>query len=104
MQRKAPLLIIVCLCCAVSYAQTTIHVPGDQPTIQAGINAAHNGDTVLVAPGTYHEHLDYSRKRITVTSESGPSVTVIDGSVGAGAVVALIGKRDEWGGAARLYA
>ena len=29
----------------------TIHVPKDQPTIQDGINAANNGDTVLVAPG-----------------------------------------------------
>jgi len=29
----------------------TIHVPGDQPTIQAGIDAAVSGDLVLVAPG-----------------------------------------------------
>jgi hypothetical protein len=26
-----------------------INVPGDQPTIQAGINAASNADTILVA-------------------------------------------------------
>src|SRR5947209_5762616 len=31
-------------------AATTIHVPADQPTIQDAINAASNGDTVLVSP------------------------------------------------------
>ncbi len=33
----------------------TIHVPGDQPTIQAGINAAIDGDVVEVACGDYEE-------------------------------------------------
>ena len=56
-----------------------IHVPGDQPTIQAGINAASNGDTVLVAPGTYSENIDFLGKAITVKSSGGASVTVIDG-------------------------
>jgi len=57
----------------------TIHVPPDQPTIQAGIDVAVGGDTVLVAPGTYVENIDFKGKAITVTSEQGADVTVIDG-------------------------
>jgi hypothetical protein len=56
----------------------TIHVPADQPTIQAAIDASTNGDTVLVAPGTYHEDINFYGKIITVTSEQGAAVTVID--------------------------
>jgi hypothetical protein len=33
----------------------TIRVPGDQPTVQAGVDAAQPGDLVLVAPGSYKE-------------------------------------------------
>jgi hypothetical protein len=60
----------------------TIHVPADQPTIQAGINAAVSGDTVLVSAGTYYENINFNGKAITVTSASGPGNTVIDGSKG----------------------
>jgi hypothetical protein len=63
-----------------------IRVPSDQQTIQAAINAANNGNTVLVAPGTYFENIYFRGKAITVTSESGPDVTKIDGG-GADSVV-----------------
>ena len=73
-------------------AQTTIHIPTDQPTIQAGINAAHNGDTVLVAPGTYYENIDFKGKAITVTSSAGPAATIIDGGSTGAAVTFKTGE------------
>lgn len=46
-----------------------IHVPGDYPSIQEGINAAAPGDTVLVADSTYYENIDFIGKAIVVASE-----------------------------------
>ncbi|MEW5925602.1 MAG: right-handed parallel beta-helix repeat-containing protein [Candidatus Zixiibacteriota bacterium] len=65
-----------------SLSATVIHVPDDQPTIQAGINAASNGDTVLVADGTYtgagNRDIDFLGKAIVLKSENGPMFTAID--------------------------
>ena len=65
---------------AGSASAATISVPADQPTIQAAIVAASNGDTVLVAPGTYIEQLNFLGKAITVKSSGGAAVTILDGN------------------------
>lgn len=53
--------------------------PADFDNIQAGIDAAENGDTVLVAPGEYVSStpITLRGKAITVQSQDGPDVTTI---------------------------
>ena len=64
-----------------------IHVPADCSTIQEAINFAMDGETVLVADGTYagrgNRNLDFSGKSITIMSENGASHTIIDCGHGA---------------------
>jgi len=73
----------------------TLQVPQTFPTIQSAINAAVDGDTVLVAPGAYVENLDFLGKAITVRSSAGPEVTVIDGAQNGSVVLFQSGEGSE---------
>ena len=48
----------------------TINIPADYSTIQEGINAANDGDIVIVSQGTYFENLTIN-KEITLKSNVG---------------------------------
>ena len=55
----------------------TINVPADYGLIQLAINAATNGDEVVVAPGTYYETINFNGKAITLRSSSdNPNVSL----------------------------
>ena len=71
--------VFVLFFCAPALRAAAVNVPGDQPTIQDGINAAVSGvDEVVVDDGTYNEIIDFNGKAITVRSVNGAAVTTID--------------------------
>ncbi|MDG1837256.1 MAG: right-handed parallel beta-helix repeat-containing protein [Phycisphaerales bacterium] len=61
----------------------TINVPSDHALIQDAINAAENGDSILVQPGTYtgtgEQVVHMWGKSITLIAAGSPESTVIDG-------------------------
>ena len=75
-----------------SAAADILHVPGDFPTIQAGIDAAVDGDEVVVAPGTYNENINFLGKAITLRSSDGSGVTTIDAAGDGGSVVVCLSR------------
>ncbi len=75
---------------------TIINVPADQPTIQAGIDASVDGDTVLIADGEYtgmgNYDIDFAGNDIVVKSLNGPNATVIDCENNGRGFLALSGE------------
>src|SRR5262249_55018226 len=60
-----------------------VRVPQDQPTIASALAVAVSGDSVVVSPGTYHEHDVMLPRAVTLRSESGdPANTILDAAFG----------------------
>jgi hypothetical protein len=82
-----------------------INVPDDFTKIQDAINSSVDGDTILVAPGTYYENVNFRGKNILLTSHylfdedvSFINTTIIDGSIpqypDSASVVSFLSEED----------
>ena len=91
-------LTVMVLLTAVLASGRVIVVPDSAATIQAGLDMALTGDTVLVMPDTYEENIVWpATDGIVLRSSAGPDSTIISGggngrviSVGSGASRATV--------------
>jgi parallel beta-helix repeat protein len=58
----------------------TIYVPDDYAIIQEAVNAASSGNTIIVREGTYIENVNVNKDHLTIESESGAELTVVQAS------------------------
>jgi hypothetical protein len=86
--------IVAMLVLAETSLAATINVPGDYTTIQEAVDAASDGDEVIVGSGTYtstsDEVLNTLGKSITLRASGTPEETILDGE-GARRVVRIGG-------------
>ena len=74
---------------------TDLLVPSEYSSMQGAINAAVDGDTVIVAPGTYNETMTISGKAITIRSSGGATATKIDRVNGGGTIFNVYGSAEK---------
>jgi len=77
---------------AAGLQAATLFVPDNYATIQTALDSAHTGDTIVVRPGVYLENIDFLGKDVTLRSEKGPTMTIIDGGQTGSVVVFTSGE------------
>lgn len=89
MRSLATAIVVLLFLPATGLAQgkRVLRVPADFPKVQAAIDSARSGDTVLVSPGRYFENLVFKGQNIVLASEfvrsgdrSTIERTILDGS------------------------
>ena len=75
--RMTALACLVVTLVGTGVMAATLRVPSEYGTIQQGLDASQEGDTILVAPGVYREHLYMPSHAHVLTSEEGRDMTVI---------------------------
>jgi len=100
MRKSILLSLFFLLATTIPVTAETRLVPSSYATIQEAINACHNGDVVIVEPGTYLENINFLGKNILVTSidPDNPDIvatTIIDGHNQGNVVVFENGESTE---------
>ncbi len=90
---SAAALVAVCLGSLASAAVITVQQngSGNFTTIQAALNFAANGDTILVGPGSYAEFLDTGGKSVTLRGINGFTQTIVDPNGADGTLLTIAG-------------
>jgi hypothetical protein len=91
MTKARVLVVLIALLAAPAAYAGDILVPGDYPTIQQAIDAAVNGDRILVGNGTFKENIDLKGKDIVLLG-NGRGNSILDGSKGGPCITAASGE------------
>ncbi len=95
-QKCAPAAAIAALLgLAFAASAEVLLVPDDYGTIQSAVNAADDGDEILVAPGLYTEKINFNGKAVLLHSSGGPDVTTIEHPSSGSVVKCVSGEQSD---------